>query len=481
LNLPKWLRSEYGRRLRLYLTEVAHPVSIVDFGHSPIFPDADTFPCVPVFRRRARKAETGDDAESNDTVLAFRFPRDDYDPYQPIGPYVATKAERVPITGFTEDGWSLENPAVQELLKRLQSSGATLKELGLAPVRGSVSGFNEAFYIDESTRSRLITEDSRSAEIIKPLLRGRDVFRWRPISSGMYVILSRRGIDIERYPAVKRHLQQFRRRLQPKPSTWTSKDGNWTGRAPGDYKWYELQASPSDEFIAAVERPKIVYQEIQFHSWFALDTHAAYPNNKAFFLPTADLCLLAVLNSPLMWWVLTRTLPHMKDEALSPAGFIMEALRVRLPTGSAQKKIADDTTKLCRVTDDRYAEEDGFLAKLASLNGGEADRRELNWLRRSDDSFAEIVERSSSFSLSTTAKRELAALKNHSGGAIARLLAEQLRLEEELAVLVEDVNELDAEERKLLRATRPVRDPLDVLRSLQSAPAAEALSEKHVK
>src|SRR5713101_2744620 len=86
------------------------------------------------------------------------------------------------------------------------------------------------------------------------------------------------------------------------------------------------------KFTTAVERPKIVYQEIQFHSWFALDTSGSYPNNKAFFLPTDDLCLLAVLNSPLMWWVLTRTLPHMKDEALSPVGFIMENLRVQLPS-----------------------------------------------------------------------------------------------------------------------------------------------------
>ena len=73
--------------------------------------------------------------------------------------------------------------------------------------------------------------------------------------------------------------------------------------------------------------------------------------------------------------------------------------------------------------------------------------------------------------LSTTAKRQLAALKNGSGGAIARLLAEQLRLEEELAVLVEDLYELNDQERKLLHATRPVRDPLDVVKTGLRGPA----------
>ena len=195
-----------------------------------------------------------------------------------------------------------------------------------------------------------------------------------------------------------------------------------------------------------------------------MDQSGAVPNNKAFLLPTNDLCLLAILNSPLMWWVLTRTLPHMKDEALNPAGFIMEQLRVRLPGGTMRKEIGDRVTALCGVTEDRYAEEGRFLGKFAALNHGNADRRAINWLRRSDEEFTGIVERSSAAPISTAAKRELVALKNCCRAEIARLLMEQLRLEEDLAVLVEDVYELDAEQRKLLRATRPVRDPLDVLK-----------------
>ena len=69
----KWLRSGYGKKLRKYLMQAAQPVSIVDFGHSPIFPDADTFPCVPIFRRTAGKTESID-SQSNDTALACRFP-----------------------------------------------------------------------------------------------------------------------------------------------------------------------------------------------------------------------------------------------------------------------------------------------------------------------------------------------------------------------------------------------------------------------
>jgi len=351
------------------------------------------------------------------------------------------------------------------VLEKVRAMGSTLNELGAKPWRGTVSGYNEAFYVDAPTVTRLLKEDPKSQELIKPLLRGRDIDRWRPRESGMFVIIARRGININHYPAIKHHLSQFRERLEPKPESWSASSGKWLGRASGDYAWYELQASPSNEFIRITEAPKIVYQEIQFHSWFALDTSGSYPNNKVFMLPSCNLALLAVLNSPLMWWVLTRTLPHMKDEALTPAGFIMENLRVLLPSGALREKITDRATALCRLTDDRHAEEDRFLEKLASLKGGGPDRRALNWLRRPDDDFAAIVERSSPAPLSTAARRELATLKGESSNALARLLSERQRLEEELAVLVEDVYGLNDEERALLRSTRPVRDPLDVLRT----------------
>ena len=76
--------------------------------------------------------------------------------------------------------------------------------------------------------------------------------------------------------------------------------------------WWELR---SCAYWSAFDKPKIVYQEIQFHPSYALDTTGRYGNNKTFFVNGADLFLLCVLNSPLMWWHNWRYLPHMKDEA----------------------------------------------------------------------------------------------------------------------------------------------------------------------
>jgi hypothetical protein len=166
----------------------------------------------------------------------------------------------------------------------------------------------------------------------------------------------------------------------------------------------------------------------------------------------------------------------MKDEALSPVGFIMENLRVQLPSSTLCDKITTLAGALCRLTNDKYTEEEDFLESLALLNGGAADRRALNWLARSEDDFASLVARSSTTPLSAAAKRELAALKTTSGEALVQLRQEQLRLEEEVATLVEDAYELSGEERKLLHSTRPVRDPLDVLKGVR--PASEGSAEQ---
>jgi adenine-specific DNA-methyltransferase len=88
---------------------------------------------------------------------------------------------------------------------------------------GIKTGLNEAFVIDEVTKNALIKEDAKSAEIIKPFLAGRDIKRYQPPKSGRYLIFTKRGIDIEKYLAIKNHLSQFMEQLMPKPKNW--KDG----------------------------------------------------------------------------------------------------------------------------------------------------------------------------------------------------------------------------------------------------------------
>ena len=211
----KWLRAGYGEPLRSYFAREAILEEIVDFGHAQIFPGADVFPCIVVLRKAK---QYGDGA--NDVVRVAEFPREALGKVE-IERYVEEHSHTAPRIRFGKTAWSLEPQAVEDLMAKIRERGVPLTEFAdLQAYRGVTTGLNEAFLIDTSTRERLIREDSRSAEIIKPYLRGQDIKRWSPDWQGLWMIFARRGIDIDAYPAIKQHLLRFRERLEPRPQNW---------------------------------------------------------------------------------------------------------------------------------------------------------------------------------------------------------------------------------------------------------------------
>ncbi len=89
--------------------------------------------------------------------------------------------------------------------------------------------------------------------------------------------------------------------------------------------WWELRPCV---YYDAFQRPKTIYQVIQFYASYSLDEAGRLLNDKAFFLPTAARKLIAVLNAPVLWWFNWRYLTHLKDEALSPMGYMIERLSI---------------------------------------------------------------------------------------------------------------------------------------------------------
>jgi hypothetical protein len=159
---------------------------------------------------------------------------------------------------------------------------------------GIKTGFNQAFVIDGAKRAELIAKDPKSAEIIKPLAVGDDVRKWRINYQDKWLIFTRRGININDYPAIKKYLEQWKLDLIPKNSSRESR-----GRKPGSYQWYEIQDNVA--YYAEFEKPKIVYPEIAKESRFAFDNKSLFFNNKAFIVPLNDLYLLGILNSEIAW------------------------------------------------------------------------------------------------------------------------------------------------------------------------------------
>ena len=193
----KWLRAGYGEPLRRFFTERAEVEEILDFGHAPIFEDADTFPCIIVAHPRPAVPDAAGDPPQ---VLVCPVPRD-RSAELPLDLYVHEHGYPVPWGRYSAEPWSLEPPEVDALMGKIRGRGVPLAEfVGAKPMYGIKTGLNEAFLIDDVTRADLIRDDPGCAEIIKPYLRGQDIKRWVPDWQGLWMIVARRGIAVRAYP-----------------------------------------------------------------------------------------------------------------------------------------------------------------------------------------------------------------------------------------------------------------------------------------
>ena len=340
----KWMRAGYGEPLRAFFAKEGVLERIIDFGHAPIFEDADVFPCILVLEKPVPEVEQSPSLERAVQVLSF--PREELGKVN-LGRYIQERSHTLPQNRFSGTAWNLEASSIDDLLVKIRRIGTPLAEVAqVKPYRGVLTGLNEAFVIDTPTKNRLIRDDPRSAEIIKPYLRGRDIKRWTVDWADLWLIFTRRGIDIETYPAVKKHLLQFRERLEPKPKDWSN--GEWVGRKPGPYRWYEIQ--DSIDYWQLFEQPKIITQDLATYSWFCFDDQGFYPINTCYIWPTADLYILGWLCSPIAWWICHHLLQHSLNDTLRMFGEQVRTLPIAPPDDDIRCEVESLVARLIKIT-----------------------------------------------------------------------------------------------------------------------------------
>jgi len=277
----KWFRAGYGANLRKFLAETCQVDSITDFGDLPVFQAASTYPMIFI----AQKG-TGHQA------VTFTLVKSLNPPYPDVRRVIAEDGQILPENAVSGANWSLAVGTQAGLIPRLVAAGKPLKDYTSSRFyRGVTTGFNDAFVIDGETRLRLIAEDKRSAEIIKPLALGRDIRRWVLDNQDRWLIFTRRSIEIDRYPAIKDYLNAWRKELTPRVGEAE------VGRKPGNYKWYEIQDESA--YFSVFDGPKIVSTKVSVRPTFCLDVTGHYLGNTSYCCPVNDDAkfILGVLNS----------------------------------------------------------------------------------------------------------------------------------------------------------------------------------------
>jgi len=175
------------------------------------------------------------------------------------------------------DSWVILSPIEQSIKRKIEAVGTPLKDWNIQINYGIKTGYNDAFIINTEKRDEILsncqTEDerTRTAELIRPILRGRDIKRYGYNWAGLYLIATfpSRHYDIEKYPAVKKYLLGFgMERLEQTGKSYIVNGEKIKARKKTNNKWFETQDSISywDLFF----QPHICWKAVGRNLAFAL-------------------------------------------------------------------------------------------------------------------------------------------------------------------------------------------------------------------
>ena len=282
-----FLRTTYAEPLRRVLKKHGVVLSILDFGGLAVFENAkDTYVCIPVITKGKQPTR----------VEISRIPSLEI---RNLDAYTGHNHFTIPHRRLSPEAWALRSDEEAAVFEKTMKVGKPLVEYVEGRIYyGIKTGLNEAFIIDGTTRKALIAQHKSSAELIKPLLGGEDIRRYIYYETGLWLIFTRRGVDLGRYPAIRDHLSKWKAQLTPKKSP---KDK--VGRKPGSYQWYEIQDDVA--YFSVFDSPKIIYPDIAKGPRFTLDTEGHYLSNTAYCLGTENRYLLGILNSRLFWFAIS--------------------------------------------------------------------------------------------------------------------------------------------------------------------------------
>ena len=288
ISSNQWMRVDSGRPLREFI-EGQNPIQLVNLGAS-VFENVTVNTCIMLINR-----------SSNKRILQAAN----------LGPF----APHFPPMEWTSmslkggDTWMVLSKISQGVMDKMEARGTLLREWGVSIKRGIVTGYDSAFVIGEDTRHALIAEDPRSAEVIKPILKGKDIQRYQAQWGGQWLLfipwhfplhndssIRKASEKAERrfqdtYPAIYNYLLQHKQGLSARNQTETGKR----------YEWYALQRC-ANTYYGEFAKAKIVWGNLNNQARYSYAAKDVFVNAPSTILTPFNHYLLATLNSRLLDW-----------------------------------------------------------------------------------------------------------------------------------------------------------------------------------
>ena len=195
------------------------------------------------------------------------------------------------------ESWNIQNPNVLKTFNRISNECQTLdKIIGTESYRGILSGLSKVFIINEKQKNDLIKKDPNFQKLIKPHLSGKEVQRYRIDSNNHYILLIKKGTDINQFPAILEYLKPFKNQLE-----------NCCDKG----EWYSLRACT---YYNEFEKPKIIFGYTAVGPRFTFDKERFIVNNSNYFIPIYELQLIGILDSKLGWFFVKNTRTYLNGD-----------------------------------------------------------------------------------------------------------------------------------------------------------------------
>ncbi|WP_277569079.1 Eco57I restriction-modification methylase domain-containing protein [Elizabethkingia anophelis] len=292
----KWMRAGYGENTREFFATNTNPILLIDFAGQKIFESATVDTSILLFSKDKNRQQTRacviKERVLNNLSVYFR--------------------QNATFCDFSKnESWIVLSEIEHSIKTKIEAVGVPLRDWDINIYRGILTGYNEAFVIDGKKRDELIAEDPKSAEIIRPLLRGRDIKRYSYEFAELYLLFipwhfplhndsNIKGASLlaeqefkNQYFAVYNHLLKYKNEL-------SNRNKAETGIR---YEWYALQRWGAN-YWEDFSKQKIVFQEMVQEPSFILDSKGTYMCLDTARIITGENLniLLAVMNSKLFFY-----------------------------------------------------------------------------------------------------------------------------------------------------------------------------------
>ena len=277
----KWMKAGYGKELRQYFVSETNPVLLIDFAGVKVFDTATVDVNILMLQKAINVQRT------------FACITQGINGLQNLSDFVQQNGSECDFS--SADSWVILSPIEQSIKRKMETVGTPLKDWNINIYRGVLTGYNEAFIITTEKRDEILancqTEEERirTDELIRPILRGRDIKRYGYDWADLWIINTHNGIkgklprvDVNEYPAIKAHLDQY----WDKISTRADK---------GDTPYNLRNCAYMEDFY----KPKIVWGNLNLTASYAMIQDNSFINAPSPMIVPASKFLLAVLNSQL--------------------------------------------------------------------------------------------------------------------------------------------------------------------------------------